>query len=367
MGSSVERTIFRASTVSFCVGIVLLGAYEALPALPSVVRGVVAAMGAVIVFGCASIPGKHPKASGDTAAGALAFQFWATLGNAACTLILCGLIGVRGELMLSSGALGALILTLTQTLAWGAISRLGAAAGPGIWCGIGMVTAFGWGFVGFGEEVADAQAALGAVALLVCGIIGIGVSRLEGEPRGAEYARLPQREGGADGGRPKRRSLATGVLLAVGTGVADGSLMTAYKLAEREATEKAAEDVAVAYLLSFGILLPIVSLPVILLALTLLHGKDVRVVVAAPGMRAPAAAAGCLWALANVMSVHATKHLGQAVGFPLTQVCVIVSAAWGVACFGELPRRAQRLGFAASSTITMVGATILASQRTPGR
>ena len=57
------------------------------------------------------------------------------------------------------GAAGAAILTGTQLLAWPAIQVLGAAVGPGVWCGIGMITAFLWGVIVFGGGLGDAASA----------------------------------------------------------------------------------------------------------------------------------------------------------------------------------------------------------------
>jgi len=47
----------------------------------------------------------------------------------------------------------------------------------------------------------------------------------------------------------------------------------------------------------------------------------------------PALTSGVLWGSANVMSTHATLHLGQAVVFPLSQLCVMITALWGIYYF----------------------------------
>ena len=70
-------------------------------------------------------------------------------------------------------------------------------------------------------------------------------------------------------------------------------------------------------------------------------------------------AAGALWAAGNVLSVHATMRLGQAVGFPLTQVCVVISALWGILYFDELRDRTALLVFAASAVLVLTGAAAL--------
>ena len=73
-----------------------------------------------------------------------------------------------------------------------------------------------------------------------------------------------------------------------------------------------------------------------------------------------------LWAVGNFCSVHATAGLGQAVGFPLTQVCVLVSATFGILFFGELAdARARALFVAAAATVLAGAACLGAGQRPP--
>jgi hypothetical protein len=149
------------------------------------------------------------------------------------------------------------------------------------------------------------------------------------------------------------------------------------------------DDVALRYLGGFALSLPLVALPPLLLALGV-RAAAARAVEArrqfarradayapsatehsargvARGMpsflRLPCALAGLatggLWAAGNVLSVHAAMRLGQAVGFPLTQVCVVVSALYGVFVFGELRARAARVLFGASSAVVLAGAAAL--------
>ena len=67
---------------------------------------------------------------------------------------------------------------------------------------------------------------------------------------------------------------------------------------------------------------------------------------------------GAMWAAANVLSVHATMRLGQAVGFPLTQVCVVISSLWGICWFGELGDAKAPLVFVAASSAAVLGGAL---------
>ena len=60
-----------------------------------------------------------------------------------------------------------------------------------------------------------------------------------------------------------------------------------------------------------------------------------------------------------MLSVHASMRLGQAVGFPLTQVCVVISALWGILYFGEFRDRTALSVFGASSVLVLGGAAAL--------
>ena len=60
-----------------------------------------------------------------------------------------------------------------------------------------------------------------------------------------------------------------------------------------------------------------------------------------------------------MLSVHASMRLGQAVGFPLTQVCVVISALWGIGYFGELQHCAALATFGGSAVVVLAGAAAL--------
>ena len=113
---------------------------------------------------------------------------------------------------------------------------------------------------------------------------------------------------------------------------------------------------ALRYVGGFALGLLCVALPPLLLGFA--AGWRRRCVLSPPCVGA-GVAAGALWAAGNVLSVHATMRLGQAVGFPLTQVCVVVSALWGILYFGELRDRTALRIFAASAVLVLAAAAAL--------
>merc|ERR1711920_367626 len=50
----------------------------------------------------------------------------------------------------------------------------------------------------------------------------------------------------------------------------------------------------------------------------------------------PALLTGSFWAMGNFASLFATVYLGQVIGFPLTQACLIICGMWGILYFKEI-------------------------------
>jgi hypothetical protein len=102
------------------------------------------------------------------------------------------------------------------------------------------------------------------------------------------------------------------------------------------------EDIPLQYLAGFCLAMPIVSLAPLVVALAF-REVQLRMTAQPPELwgycNAPVAIqgllSGAMWASANVLSVHCTMRLGQAVGFPLTQTCVVLLGIWGILYFGE--------------------------------
>ena len=380
--TELTRRVTRSSLVNSAVAAISLLAV--LASQNSTVQGWAAAVGAALVFGGSSLPAKHPAAS---AAGALGFQVWVTLGNAALNFLL--LLLLRVPLVWDiHGVVGAMCLTATQLFAWPAIQRLGAAAGPGIWCGIGMITAFGWGVLGFDEELRSPVLAGFALVTLVVGVAGVAASQLIAGraaaaaaaaraasssvlPRSTDTMTTPDASPARERARNKpfaSSAALIGVVCALATGGLDGSLMAPFS-AYRASANARDTEVALRYLGSFALALPLVALLPLLITSAMRavlawrrHGAVRRAKVAGV-LEWPCAvcglASGAMWAAANVLSVHATMRLGQAIGFPLTQCCVIVSSLWGILYFGELRDRAALGVFTGSSVLMLVGAATL--------
>jgi glucose uptake protein len=73
--------------------------------------------------------------------------------------------------------------------------------------------------------------------------------------------------------------------------------------------------------------------------------------------------AGLLWNVANLSSFLAVDSLGYAVGFPLTQMALVVSILWGILLFREAPTRAHKVRLAVAALFLLTGAALLALGR----
>merc|ERR1719384_2461100 len=73
----------------------------------------------------------------------------------------------------------------------------------------------------------------------------------------------------------------------------------------------------------------------------------------------PGVITGVFWALANACSVHASEYLGVALGFPLTQSCIVICALWGIVLFGEMAACQAKVACALGIFVVLIGATLL--------
>src|SRR2546430_3910456 len=91
----------------------------------------------------------------------------------------------------------------------------------------------------------------------------------------------------------------------------------------------------------------------------------------APHLVVWAALAGCLWAVANTLTIFAIKDIGLAIAFPLWNANSLLGILWGTLLFNELrdAGAARGLGVWGGAAAMFAGATLLAvasSAQAPG-
>ncbi len=125
--------------------------------------------------------------------------------------------------------------------------------------------------------------------------------------------------------------------------------------------------VVISFMMVLGVFLARWSLPALLRGTASLR-EDVR---QAPHLLVWAALAGCLWAVANTLTIFAIKDVGLAIAFPLWNSNSLLGILWGTLLFNELrdAGRARLLSVLGGAVVMFAGATFLAvasSAHAPG-
>jgi drug/metabolite transporter (DMT)-like permease len=125
--------------------------------------------------------------------------------------------------------------------------------------------------------------------------------------------------------------------------------------------------VTISFMMVLGVFLARWSLPALVRG-TAAVTDDVR---QAPHLVIWAALAGCLWAVANTLTIFAIKDIGLSIAFPLWNSNSLLGILWGTLLFNELRDAGRLRGLAVlgGAAIMFVGATLLAiasSSHAPG-
>lgn len=125
--------------------------------------------------------------------------------------------------------------------------------------------------------------------------------------------------------------------------------------------------VTISLMMVLGVFLARWSLPALVRG-TAAVMDDVR---QAPHLVIWAALAGCLWAVANTLTVFAIKDIGLAIAFPLWNSNSLLGILWGTLLFNELRSagRLRSLAVLGGAAVMFIGATLLAiasSSAAPG-
>ena len=107
-----------------------------------------------------------------------------------------------------------------------------------------------------------------------------------------------------------------------------------------------------------GVFLARWSLPALLRGTSAIRA-DVR---QAPHLIVWAVLAGCLWAVANTLTIYAIRDIGLSIAFPLWNANSLLGILWGAVFFNELRGAgwSRRLGVLGGAAVMFAGATLLA-------
>jgi glucose uptake protein GlcU len=117
--------------------------------------------------------------------------------------------------------------------------------------------------------------------------------------------------------------------------------------------------VVISLIMVIGVFLARWSLPALILGTSSIHA-DVR---RAPHLLIWAILAGCLWAVANTMTIFAIRDIGLSIAFPLWNSNSLLGIFWGFVFFNELRQAGWRrwLGVLGGALVMCVGAAVLAA------
>lgn len=116
--------------------------------------------------------------------------------------------------------------------------------------------------------------------------------------------------------------------------------------------------VTISLVMVLGVFLARWSLPALIRGTANL-GLDVR---RAPHLVVWALIAGCLWAVANTLTIFAIRDIGLSIAFPLWNTNSLLGILWGALLFNELrgAGRVRRLGVVGGAMVMFGGAVLLA-------
>ena len=145
------------------------------------------------------------------------------------------------------------------------------------------------------------------------------------------------------------------------TGIASGFTAGAWLGAAEAPTKMVTlglSPVVISLAMVLGVFLARWSLPALLRG-TAAIGADVR---QAPHLIVWAVLAGCLWAVANTLTIFAIRDIGLSIAFPLWNANSLLGILWGAVFFNELHGTGwgRRLGVLGGAGLMFAGATLLA-------
>ena len=147
-------------------------------------------------------------------------------------------------------------------------------------------------------------------------------------------------------------------LIGVASGLTAGAWLGAAEAPTKMVT-LGIPPVVVSLAMVVGVFLARWSVPALLRG-TASIGDDVR---QAPHLVVWAILAGCLWAVANTLTIYAIKDIGLSIAFPLWNSNSLLGIVWGVVFFSELrdAGRARWAGVLGGALVMFGGAALLAA------
>ncbi len=274
------------------------------------------------------------------------------------------------------GWLGAGLWLTASLMSFVAIAHIGIAVPQAVWSGVTIIVSFMWGSIFFKENVTSLPLAVVALFFLCLGVTGCSLCSMQIEVYLPSFLRclycLPifQRIGDlninqiissdeddtvhstSSSASPSRLTWFIGLTASVLVGIPNGSMMIPTRIDGVPG--------GLAYLMSFstGVFVFTAFILLSFVIFTFIVKRE-AVKFHLRAALIPGLLAGLLWSIGNFASIYAVKYLGLTIGFPLTQMALVVSGLWGIFFYREVNRRSAIVMFFVSAAIILLGAALL--------
>lgn len=290
--------------------------------------GIFGLLTAILAWGSYMVPLK-----GQADLSPLRFQVWMSLGIGLSSIAVGVMRGFPSFSLMGIGS--GIIWTIGALLSFWAIRVEGLAGASSRWMGTGILVSFLSGVVVLGEKV-NQYLAFGGVLFLIFGLVLISKadSGVHSESS-SNFATNPLQKSIFKQIFKYWRSVVSGVIF--------GTYLLPLPFADVNAFD---------YIAPMGVGI-------------LLGGILIAIILPKTQKAPPALSIGCglAWNLANIGSLFTVNAFGFAVGFPLTQLALLVSLAWSVGLYGEYSAKSAKIRLLLGAIILLMGATLLGLAR----
>lgn len=145
-----------------------------------------------------------------------------------------------------------------------------------------------------------------------------------------------------------------GLILIFSAGIVNGSSLVPLKFAPAEAQ-------GIQYMISFGIGVLIITPVLNLVYFGVIKREKPDLKISSWVVPTFASISGVMWNIGNFSSVFATLYLGFTIGFPLTQMNLVVQALFGIVLFREVRGKFELASYCFGVALILAGAFMLGS------
>jgi glucose uptake protein GlcU len=355
--------------------------------------GWVSVLVSIVFFGIFAIPLKMKRVV-DERIDPMVFQLYMSIAICISSIAVVASAAWHSFVWTWWAVLGAALWVPASVLSIYAIKYVGLAIAQSTWAGATILVSFAWGSLYFHDDIASGVGTAFALISMCTGLALLAVAGSKVLSTHATFASLRALSGAtvhmdqlasdrnhddrnhdelivndddddddnddamllqnddaseseSDMSPTKRFGLGMGC--AFGLGLFNGSMLVPTRLTPDDAT-------GVVYVGSFGVGVLLVT-PILFVVY---FGVQRRL----PEFKwraalLPGSIAGVLWNIGNIASIFATLGLGLTIGFPLTQLALLVGSLIGIIVFDEMTHRLDIACWALGAFVLLVGAFLL--------